>query len=188
MPKEKAADKSSKSRKDLAEVPASGDILRAYEHLGRIDVLEGGLAGSPFVDVNVLANLAQQQLDSGHAKNAAILLRAAEHISFAALAPSKSAELTSHISGELKSAVAAELDRLLRSAEELWSESEDLSNHAVIATIFAGALEQARNAFACGAYRPALQLARAAEALAQVTEGLPATLPGDRELTRRLAS
>ena len=77
--------KNSAGRKKFAQVPASPDVLRAYEQLGRIDILEGDLAGPSFVDVSVLANLAQQQLDSGHAGNAAILLRAAEHLSFAAL-------------------------------------------------------------------------------------------------------
>ena len=77
----------SKSTAKFAHDPASPDVLRAYEHLGRIDILEGGLAGSSYVDVNALANLAQQQLDSSRAENAAILLRAAEHISFAALEP-----------------------------------------------------------------------------------------------------
>jgi hypothetical protein len=48
--------------------------------------------------------------------------------------------------------------------------------------IFTGAIEQAHF------FRPALQLARAAEALAHLTAGLPATLPGDRELGHRLAS
>ena len=67
----------------------STDSLHAYEQFGRLDVLEGGLAGSPFVDVNALENLAQQQLDSGHAQNAANLLHAAEHISFAALSPGR---------------------------------------------------------------------------------------------------
>ena len=178
----------SKSTAKFAHDPASADVLRAYEQLGRIDILEGGLAGQSFVDVSVLANLAQRQLDSGHAGNAAILLRAAEHISFAALAPRRSAELTERISEELKSAVASELRRLTQGAEELWSETEDAANRAVIKKIFTGALEQARVAFTCGAFRPALELARAAEELAHLTAGLPATLPGDRELGHRLAS
>lgn len=162
--------------------------LRAFEQFGRIDILEGGLAGSPYVNVNVLANLAQQQLDSGHADNAASLLRAAEHLSFAALAPKDTARLTADIPPELKAAVAAELERLIRTAQELWAESAKTANRAVIETIYATALDGARQAFDRCAYRPALQLARAAEALAHVGDGLPATLPGDREFTHRLAS
>lgn len=57
-----------------------------------------------------------------------------------------------------------------------------------IKSIFTGALEQARIAFTCGAFRPALQFARAAGELAHLTAGLPAALPGDRELGHRLAS
>jgi len=166
----------------------SEDARRAYEHFGRIEILEGGLAGSPFVDVSTLANLAQQQLDTGHPQNAANLLRAAEHLSFAALAPKETSDLSNRIPPELKAAVASELERLTRTAEDRWEDSEKSANRTVIKSIFAEALDRARHAFTRGAYRPALQLARAAEALSQVAHGLPATLPGDRELTRRLAS
>jgi hypothetical protein len=166
----------------------SGDVRRAYEHFGRIEILEGGLAGSSFVDVSTLANLAQQQLDSGHPENAANLLRAAEHLSFAALAPKNSSDLSNRIPPELKAAVANELERLTHTAEDRWADTEQAANRVVIKNIFTEALDRARQAFTRGAYRPALQLARAAEALSQIAGGLPATLPGDRELTRRLAS
>lgn len=188
MPPRKATHKpETNAGRGFAQCPPH-DLLHAYENLGRIDILEGGLAGSSFVDVNMLANLAHQQLDSGHAKNAEILLRAAEYISFAALAPRRSAELTARIPEALKSAVASELGRLTQGAEALWSETEEDTNRGLIEGIFAGTLKQARDAFNCGAYRPALQLARAAEALAHVTHGLPTTHPGDRELRHRLAS
>jgi hypothetical protein len=187
MVRAKAANRSSSNTgNSVASGHNAPDLLRSYEHFGRIDILEGGLAGSPFVDVNALANLAQQQLDTGYSTNAATLLRAAEHISFAALAPKGPADLSSRIPDELKAVVDAELHRLTESAEEGWSKST--TNRRVIKNIYTSALEQARLAFGRGAYRPALQLARAAEALSHVSDGLPATLPGDRELTRRLAS
>lgn len=166
----------------------SDGARRAYEHFGRIEILEGGLAGSPFVEVSTLANLAQQQLDTGQPENAANLLRAAEHLSFAALAPKESSDLSNRIPPELKAAVAQELERLTRTAEDRWTDSEKAANRGVIRNIFSDALDRAQQAFTRGAYRPALQLARAAEALSQIASGLPATLPGDRELTRRLAS
>jgi hypothetical protein len=167
---------------------ASTGPLRAFERFGRIDILEGGLAGSPYVNVSALANLAQQQLDSGRAKNAATLLRAAEHFSFAALAPKNSASLTASIPPKLKTAVTAEMDRLTSTAQQLWTESAATANRTVIEKLYTAALEEARQQFDRGAYRPALQLARAAEALARVADGLPATLPGDRELRRQIAS
>ncbi len=179
--------KGSPSR-SAAKPLASRHPLNAFEQFGRIDILEGGLAGSPFVNVSVLANLARQQLESGHADNAANLLYAAEHLSFAALAPKDSAQLTAQIPHELKAAVASELDRITHAAEQLWSKSASTTNRAVIEKIYTTALDDARPAFDRGAYRPALHLARAAEALARITDGLPATLPADREFTHRLAS
>jgi hypothetical protein len=182
-----------KPNNPAASIPAasraeSPDSVYAYEHFGRIDILESGLTGSPFVNVNLLANLAQQQLDSGHPANAAYLLRAAEHLSFAALAPKDSARLTADISPELRAAVAAEHQRLTRTAEEYWAESGKTFNRVVIETIYASVLKESREAFDRGAYRSALHLARAAEELGYLTEGLPATLPGDRQFTHRLAS
>jgi hypothetical protein len=188
MPAKKAAKKAAKKvAKKFVHHHPSHDLRRAYEHLGRVDILEGALAGSSYLDVNALANLAQQQLASGHAKNAADLLRAAEHISFAALAPTESAQPSSRVSPELKDAISAELDRLTRRAEDRWSEYPE-ATRKVIADLYSRTLEHARQAFSQGSYRPALELARAAEALTHVNHGLPATLPGDRELTRRLAS
>jgi len=177
-----------KTEKEPGEQHLSEDIRRVYEHFGRLEILEGALAGAPFVDVDTLSNLAQQQLDSGDAKNASNLLHAAEHIAFAALAPKHTAKLTAHIPRKLKAAVAAELDRLTRSAEGLWSASENRPGRAVIENIYRNTFEQARTAFARGAYRPALQLARAAEELAHIRGGLPATLPGHGGLSRRIAS
>jgi hypothetical protein len=173
--------------KGAVKVPRSSrDLRRAYEHLGRIEILEGALVGSPYVDVSSLANLAEQQLASGHAKKAAGLLRAAEHLCFAALAPHQSSIASPRVSAELKAAIAGEIDHLQQRAEDHWAEAEDDSS--ILEELYSRTREQARMAFARGVYRPALELARAAEALAHVTDGLPATLSLDRYLTRRMAS
>jgi hypothetical protein len=182
MPAKKAAKKiASKAAKKAAHHRPLHDLRRAYEHLGRIEILEGALVGPEYVDVAALANLAEQQLASGFAKNAADLLRAAEHISFAALAPRETISL--RVSGDLKRAIEEELGHLKRKAEDHWSESDEVRR--VIVDIYTRTLEQARLAFMRGGYRPALELARAAEALAHITTGLPMALPGDRNLTRR---
>ena len=163
-----------------------GDDLRsAYEHLGRVEIIEGALAGSPFVDVAALANLAQQQLGSGHARNAAHLLRSAEHLCFASLAP---AQVTDALVGaDLKSSISAEFEALMQRAEQRWTDDAEEISREVIARLFADIVAQARRAFARGAFRPALELARAAESLSDVGEGLPAAIP-EPGLIGRLAS
>ena len=166
-------------------VHPADDLRLAYEHLGRIEILEGALAGSPFVDVTALANLAQQQLGAGRQRNASDLLQAAEHLCFAALAPAHVTD--SLVNPELKQAIKLEFERLMRDAELEWRKEEEVTERRVIEDLFSRALDHARRAFTRGAFRPALEFARAAEALSHIHEGLPATLP-DRGLMGRLAS
>lgn len=163
--------------------PAS-ELRCAYESLGRIEILEGALAGSPFVDVTALANLAQQQLGAGYTRNATDLLQSAEHLCFAALAPAHVTD--SLVNPDLRRAITLEFETLMRQAEERWHEDER-TDRRVIEDLFARTLDQARRAFTRGGFRPALEFARAADALSCVREGLPATLP-NRGLTGRLAS
>jgi hypothetical protein len=133
----------------------------------------------------LLANLAQQQLSTGNARNAAYLLRAAEHLCFAALAP-KSA--VASVSNELKSAIDLELKRLNNRANEQWVQAEDAAGRRVITDLYSRSIEEAQRAYRRNAYRPALEFARAAESLSHITDGLPATLPGEKEMMGRLAS
>ena len=183
MPANKAEEKAANAADNV--VHPANDLRLAYEHLGRVEILEGALTGAPFVDVATLATLAQQQLGSGRTQNAADLLRAAEHLCFAMLAPAHVTDCL--MNPELKQAVAVEFEGLMRGAEEHWTDAEEPASRRVIEDLFARSLDQARNAFTHGAFRPALEFARAAEALSVVGEGLPATLP-DRGLVGRLAS
>jgi hypothetical protein len=189
MPAKKAAKKAAKkmAKRFAHHRHPAHDLRRAYEHLGRVDILEGALAGTHFRYVSALAELAEQQLASGHPRNAADLLRAAEHICFAALAPEDRPGPVSLVSAELKAAIADELKNLTRRAEEHWPDAEDEQPHPVIDTIYRAALDQARLAFSSGAYRPALELARAAEALAHLSDRITARLTGG-EAAQRLAS
>jgi hypothetical protein len=172
------------------------DLRLAYELQGRIEILEGALAGSPFCDVSALTALAEQELAAGRLHDAAELLRAAEHLSFAALAP-YAAGCPTHISAELKAAVTAEFNHITRCAELHWSESEAEAEaeatfrNGTLALLYAGALEEAHRALARGAYRAALELARAAEALAKTTHQTATqthTQVPDRPRAHRLAS
>lgn len=186
MPAKKLAKKAAKkmARKAHHHVP-SEDLRRAYEHLGRVDILEGALAGVHFVQVSALATLAQQQLAAGYPRDAANLLRAAEHICFAALAPEDRPSAVPLVSADLRSAISSELNDLTQRAEDHWrdSESEENEAHETITAIYTAALDQSSLAFARGAYRPALELARAAEALSHIHVGFAARLAG-REQTR----
>lgn len=181
MPEKRAA-KRAASRAGRRLLPAQvGELQRAYEHLGRIEILEGALTGSAFVDVSALNSLAQQQLMDGFAHNAAGLLHAAEHICFAALAPNRAT--VTLVSSELKGTLATEFEDLMRRAEERWNEG-DPARHTAIQEIFGQVMAQARSAFDRADYRPALELARAAQALSNLGEGMPASLPKKDQLGR----
>ncbi|HEX3571695.1 MAG TPA: hypothetical protein VHU44_12815 [Acidobacteriaceae bacterium] len=175
-----------KSAKKLVHHPGN-ELRRAYEHLGRIEILEGALAGSPFVDVTALTNLAQQQLEAGNTGNAAALLEAAEHLCFAALAPNRNYATQSPMKADLKRTITIEFEDLMQRAEEHWEGEEEETNRRGIEELFARALDQARDAFTLGLFRPALEFARAAEVLSHIRGSLPATV-ADRGLVGQLAS
>ncbi len=115
------------SYKKVAGLPASAtirrrgggsaDLRRAYEHLTRIDILEAALAGPAFCDVSTLAALALEELAAGRDRVAADLLRAAEHICFAAQTPNGYAASTMRVFAELRRALDQEFDTLTRRAE-----------------------------------------------------------------------
>ncbi len=150
------------------------DLRRAYEHLGRIDILEGALAGAPFRHVSALSALAELQLAAGHARDAADLLLAAEHICFAALAP-EHGHSNPPVSIDLKGAITDEIDHLTQRAEENWSEASE--PNPAIATIYNATREESRSLCEKGTYRPALELARATELLAHLASRIPVDLP-----------
>lgn len=110
--------------------------------------------------------LAKEELGKAHRKDAADLLRAAEHFSFAALANANSKP--GKISEELEGIVAEEVEHLTRRANEHWDESDESEHHASVATLFQTSLKAASNALTAGKYRQALELARGSEALAHV--------------------
>ena len=201
MPPRKAAKKAAKkTARHPAHPHSAHHIRRAYEHLGRIEVLEGALAGSSFRDVTALAALAQQQLLAGHAREAADLLRAAEHLSFAALAPHDIARAANtRVSPDLKAAIAAEFEHLLDRArqhreEAHWNpqnvprNSPPNASSLTLSALYARILEQAQRAYAAAAYRPALELARAAEAICHVSADNLLSLVASDRLIQLLAS
>lgn len=164
MPPVKKAAKSA-GTKHTPQEDAAKDTRRAYEHLGRVEVLHASLEHSA-TEITQLTELAQYELNAGHQKDAADLLRAAEHLSFGALSsPKKEA----HIEVDLLTAITKEFEHKLDRAEEHWSDED--THHATVEHVYEAVTERARKAFDDGAYRKALELARAAEALSHVHIG-----------------
>ena len=144
----------------------ANDLRRAFEHLGRVSVLRQALKSSGTDAVAELTALAQQAIKGGHSKDAADLLRALEHLSFAALAGEVSS--IARISVDLRESITDQFDDLMRRADEHWQEEEEHSSN--LTEIYKNSRERATKAFKARAYHQALEFARAAEALAHVKQ------------------
>ena len=144
----------------------ANDLRRAYEHMGRIAVLRQSSKSSATDAVAELITLAQRTIKDGHSKDAADLLRASEHLSFAVLASEVSGVV--RVSTELKQSITEHFDELTRRADEHWDEEEEHSN--ILAGIYQSSRNSSAKAFKARAYHQALEFARAAEALAHVKQ------------------
>jgi hypothetical protein len=113
-----------------------------------------------------LATLAQRAIKEGHSKDAADLLRASEHLSFAVLAGEVSGIV--RVSADLKELITKQFDELVRRADERWEKEENHSN--TLTEIYESSRKSAIKAFNARNYHPALEFARAAEALAHVKQ------------------
>ena len=145
------------------------NVRRAYEHMGRLEALQSGLSSPVVAQIHTLSEMARRSLQKGDSKSSADLLRAGEHLAFAFLSPSAKES----VSDELRSAITAQYEHLLEKAAEHWDEHDE-EPAALITAIYEKSLAAAEAAFDKGAYRKALELVRAAEALSHVeTEGVP---------------
>jgi len=141
---------------------ADKDLRRAFEHSGRVSVMQKLLpVKSEYVAT--LVRLGHEEVVGGDAKNAADLLRAAEHFSFAAAAGQ--GHHSPQASATLGAALRREFDHLEGKAEEHWDPKE---SHGTVAAIYDDALNRGREALDGEAYHEALELIRGAEALAHV--------------------
>ncbi len=161
IPAKKAAKKTAKHAHSEDHSPK--DLRRAYEHLGRVQILTefAGIGGAR--EVGTLLDLAQQQLAAGRRKEAADLLRCAEHLSFAALNSSKTDPT---VDEALRDVISNEFTHLIDKADEHWT--RDHTRLAGTAEIYKSTVTRAHTAFDSSAFRKALELARGAEALAHV--------------------
>jgi hypothetical protein len=156
------------------------DLRRAYEHLGRIESLQRAGFATAETDVATLVSLAQQQLKDGHANNAADLLRAAEHLSFASLAAEHTKQ--TKVSGLVKDVLEEEYHHLTDKAAEHWGSTKQ--RHTAVASLYKRSLQSSEQALKRGAYREALELVRAAESLAHVEKRGPEKLTAAQESIR----
>ena len=142
------------------------DLRRAYEHMGRVALLRANSKSSATDAVAELTALAQGAIKDGHTKDAADLLRASEHLSFAILAGEVPGIV--RVSAELKESITEQFDELTRRADEQWEEEEEHSS--ILTGIYQSARNSATKMFKTRAYHQALEFARAAEALAHVKQ------------------
>ena len=157
------------------------DLRRAYEHLGRLSVLEPGLSAVVVVQLKQLTDLAQKNLAAGDKKSAADLLRAGEHLAFGSMASSAKA---SAVGEELTAAIHAEYEHLVDKADEHWTKHED-ERPSEIEEVYESMAVAAQAALHKGAYRRALEFVRGAEALAHVRGGRAPMLEDSRK-TKKL--
>lgn len=142
----------------------SGELRRAYEHLGRLEVLQDALPEATVTPINALTAMARGSLQLGDTRSAADLLRACEHLAFGALA---SVRRETQIGDDLQAAIDEEYEHLIERAAEHWDEQEEEPS-AALASIYETTFAAAETAYAKGAFRRALELARGTEAMSHV--------------------
>ncbi|WP_213806607.1 hypothetical protein [Granulicella sp. dw_53] len=142
------------------------DLRRAYEHIGRVEVLHASLDFPALEGVDALTKLAEDELENGFNKSAAELLRASEHLSFAVLSDDRSSG--GDVSTALEGAIKEQFDELLQRAKDHWEDFEKRSS--VLAVLYKSSRKNAEHTLRNGAYRRALEFARAAEALSHARQ------------------
>ncbi len=158
--------------------PPEKDARRAYEHLGRVRVL---LSHSKHdrKSVDTLLDFANRSFQDKKYKHAADLLRASEHLAFAGLLKDDKEE----VSPELRREIENELTHLQERAAN-HADPEDMEEP--LRSLFRTAARSASDCFDAGAFRSALDYARAAEAVSHIDDLGTLALP--ERVSKRLAS
>ena len=149
-------------KKDVEKHENGKHLRRAYEHLGRVEALAAAGAAASIQAINTLLEAAQHQIDSGDSHAAADLLRAAEHLGFAALAGAATGSLPA-VTSELEHAIHREFAKRAKKAEE-----HEASKRSTVGQLARETLKNAHAALGRSSFREALELVRAAEALAEI--------------------
>jgi hypothetical protein len=178
MAPKKAAKKAAKKAPGNHDPHKAGrDARRTFEHLGRVQAL-ASLATGEQASIQLLVSTADAAYRSHQYKESADLLRAAEHLAFAAIVETD----RTLIAKTLLEAIQEECDHLLERAEEHGAAEYA---PAAIRKLCGRMTKDAASAMRRKAYRAALELARGAEALAHV-ENLDEKLLGAGELAKML--
>src|SRR5579875_500295 len=109
-PMKKAAKKAVKKAAKHRPGKPGEDLRRAYEHTGRVAILESLLPSGAKEHIGGLVALGYAHLQAERNRDAAELLRAAEHLGFAALA--SSAPETVPVTPELQQAIDEQFEQL----------------------------------------------------------------------------
>lgn len=153
---------------------APKDTRRAYEHLGRVQSLLGLQDPAARDQVQQLTALAQRALQAGQPREAADLLRAAEHLAFGSLRLADLPDET--IAEDLVAAIDDEIEHHRAKAKE---HGEAATSAAEVTSLYRFMADSASQALASKRYRAALEFSRGAEALTHLdARPLPALAPG----------
>jgi hypothetical protein len=183
MPEKKSAKKAAKkSAGDHGKHHEGKELRKAYEHLGRLSVLEPGLPAAVVAQLKKLTELAQVTLHAGEQKSAADLLRAGEHLAFGSLASTAKAV---GLGEELEAAINAEYEHLVDKADEHWNRHEE-ERPAGIEELYESMAVAGQAAYHKGAYRRALEFVRGAEALSHVHGGGAPLLDEGKKKVKKL--
>lgn len=170
----KKAPKKAPAHHDLHK--AGKDARRTYEHLGRVQAL-APLATAEQDSIGILVSAADEAFRSDHFKSSADLLRAAEHLCFAALVQTGSFR----ISPDMIASVEEELEHLRqRAADHAADEDLPPALHKISTRMW----KEMEIALRQASYGRALELARGAEALAHVRHAGPKKLDTDERPKR----
>jgi hypothetical protein len=159
----KAAKKGAKKAGHKHDHEVEKDLRRAYEHLGRLDALEANLPKLVVAEIHTLTEMARMSLLTGDTKSSAELLRGCEHLAFGAMA----SNIAESVGEALQDAIVAQYERLLEKAADRWDEHDEKPGKEITA-VYEKTLQAAETAYNKGAYRKALELVRAAEAMTHV--------------------
>jgi hypothetical protein len=186
MPAKKAAKKSAKKAPKKApgkhhEHHGGKDIRRAYEHLGRLEALERSLPATVLAQIATLTEFSRHTLQAGDARSSAELLRACEHIAFGALA----SNVRESVNEELSDAIGKHYEKLREEAIDTWDDHGEDSASS-IRDAFEWAFSMADSAYEKNSFRRALEMIRAAAALAEVRSDAMPQLPSTEKKPKRL--